>query len=542
MAGSSVFPGSGSLRASYEAVDWSATRLGPAKTWSEPLRGALSLILTTRFPATLFWGPELVLLYNEAYLPLIEDKHPAALGAPAREVFPEIWDTIGPMLDGVLAGNGPTWVEDERLFMRRRGFLEECYFTFSYSPVLDDTGAVAGVLDLAAETTARVVDRRRLELVARLADGLRDLSDPKQVLAVAAPLLRSAPADLPEVHLLGAGVDPAHRPAQAKSLRVKAPIATDPRRAREIVLEAGPAGALAIVPLDSGTRTGDGPVLAVRLSEHLAPDESYLEFLRLLGATLSTALGVAEARQAEHQVALADRTMSEALQRSLLTEPVQPEGIEIIARYAPAASEAEVGGDWYDAFRTGDGRTCLVIGDVTGHDQDAAALMGQVRNVLRGVAYTIPAPPAAVLTALDTALRGLGVHVLTTTVLAVVDGSAPGPYTLCWSNAGHPPPLLIGPDGATRLLDTRPDLLLGVDVDTDRRDHTVELPAGTTVLFYTDGLVERRGAGLEKGLAWLVDAAAERSDRSLEDLCDDLVFHTVEQASDDIAILAIRVR
>ena len=538
MIGSSAFPGTGSLRASYEAVDWAATSLGPAHTWREPLRGVLSLILTTRFPATLFWGPDLVLLYNEAYVPLIEDKHPAALGAPAREVFPEIWETIGPMLDGVLAGAGPTWVEDQRLFMRRRGFAEECYFTFSYSPAVDDTGAVAGVLDIAAETTRQVIDRRRLELLARLTDALRDLSDPAQVPAAALPLLRSAPADLPEVDVLTAGRTPAPGPAMAG----RPPAAVHRSRAEDVVLEAGPTGTVAIVPLDSGSRAPEALVLSARLSEHLAPDESYLRFLQLLGATLSTALSAAEARRAEHQVALADRSMSEALQRSLLTEPVQPAGIEVVARYAPAAQEAKVGGDWYDAFNTGDGRTCLVVGDVTGHDQHAAALMGQVRNVLRGIAYTTAAPPAAVLAALDTALRGLGVHVLTTAVVAVVDGATPAPRTLRWSAAGHPPPLLIDPDGAAKLLDTRPDLLLGVDVNTARHDHTIHLSAGTTVLFYTDGLVERRGAGLDTGLGWLVDVAAERPWRSLDELCDELVHRTAEHATDDIALLAIRIR
>ncbi len=103
----------GGLRRSYEAVDWGATALGPIESWSPTLRNAVDLSLHTQFPVTLFWGPEFVLLYNEAYVPLIADKHPAALGRPARDVFPEAWDVIGPMMRSVFDGQGATWVEDE---------------------------------------------------------------------------------------------------------------------------------------------------------------------------------------------------------------------------------------------------------------------------------------------------------------------------------------------------------------------------------------------------------------------------------------------
>src|SRR4051794_25464172 len=98
-------------------------------TWSPALRNAVSLALNTRFPVTLFWGPEFILIYNEAYVEMIADKHPSALGSPAREVFPEAWDVIGPMMQAAYAGAGPTWVEDALVPLERRGFLEETYFT-----------------------------------------------------------------------------------------------------------------------------------------------------------------------------------------------------------------------------------------------------------------------------------------------------------------------------------------------------------------------------------------------------------------------------
>ena len=159
----------GDLRRAYQEVDWAATPVGPAALWSPALRSALDLALNTRFPVTLFWGPEFVLVYNEAFVELIGDKHPAALGRPARVVFPEAWDTIGPMMHAVLAGNGATWVEDERVPLWRSGRLEECWFTFSYSPVRGEDGVIEGVLDIATETTRQVLALRRLELLGRSA-------------------------------------------------------------------------------------------------------------------------------------------------------------------------------------------------------------------------------------------------------------------------------------------------------------------------------------------------------------------------------------
>ena len=109
---------------------------GPDVTrWDDTLLAAVDLLTHTQFPATLFWGPEFVLVYNAAYAPMIGDKHPAALGSRARDVFPEAWDLIGPMLEDVLHGGPSSWVENQYVPLHRRGFLEECYFTFSYSGV-----------------------------------------------------------------------------------------------------------------------------------------------------------------------------------------------------------------------------------------------------------------------------------------------------------------------------------------------------------------------------------------------------------------------
>ena len=238
------------------------------------------------------------------------------------------------------------------------------------------------------------------------------------------------------------------------------------------------------------------------------------------------------------------RQLAEALQRSLLTEPPQPDHLEIAVRYRPAAQQAQVGGDWYDAFFTADGATCLVIGDVAGHDGEAAATMGQVRNVLRGVAYTLSEPPAAVLSALDRALLDLGVASMATAVLCRIDQSAAdhrlGLRRLRWSNAGHPPPVLIEPDGTARLLQTEADLLLGLEPGTVRADHDVVLEPGATVLLFTDGLVERRGASIDDGLDWLVDVAGELAGLPLERFCDELLDRIGATSEDDVALLVLR--
>lgn len=176
-----------------------------------------------------------------------------------------------------------------------------------------------------------------------------------------------------------------------------------------------------------------------------------LELLDVLAAQTAHGLARIQSVQAERAAALGVRRMSETLQRSLLTDPPQPAGLRIEVRYRPAAHQAQVGGDWYDAFLTAEGTLSLAIGDVAGHDRDAAAAMGQLRNLLRGIAYTLNEPPAAVLTQLDRALRDLAMGSLATMILATVhpdpDHAAVGQRMLRWSNAGHPPPLLIDPDG-----------------------------------------------------------------------------------------------
>jgi serine phosphatase RsbU (regulator of sigma subunit) len=236
------------------------------------------------------------------------------------------------------------------------------------------------------------------------------------------------------------------------------------------------------------------------------------------------------------------RALADALQRSMLTEPPRIPDCEIVVRYVPAAEGAEIGGDWYDAFRQSTGTTVLAIGDVVGHDTRAAAAMGQVRSLLRGISYSSGGSPSAVLTGLDRALAGLGVHTMATALVAHLE-PGDGGMLLRWSSAGHPPPVLLDVSGETRLLDgPTADLLLGVDQDADRQDRTTALRPGTTVLLYTDGLVERRDRDIDAGTDELLRVLGECAGLPLDQACDRVLRRMfLPDAEDDVAVLAVRL-
>ncbi|MFQ1000686.1 PP2C family protein-serine/threonine phosphatase [Modestobacter sp. SSW1-42] len=240
-----------------------------------------------------------------------------------------------------------------------------------------------------------------------------------------------------------------------------------------------------------------------------------------------------------------ERALSDRLQQALLTPPPEPDHLEVAVRYQPAAHEAHVGGDWYDAFLQPDGATVLVIGDVVGHDSRAAAAMGQLRGLLRALVYDNDEPLADTLCRVERAARGLAVSALATALVARVerepDVPVTGPRTLRWTNAGHPPPVLLAPDGTATVLDTRPDLMLGVDPDTARQEHTVPLHDGATLLLFTDGLVERRDSDLDEGLDRLLTALSGLAGRPLTELCDELLARLAPaHRADDVALVAVR--
>ncbi len=311
-----------------------------------------------------------------------------------------------------------------------------------------------------------------------------------------------------------------------------------PGRARDLLRQLAPASAT-VAPLQSRGRTL-GALSLFRGPGRAALSEQELGALADIAA--SAALALDNARLYRRQLDVAS-----IFQRSLLTAPIEPDHIQIVVRYQPAAEAARVGGDWYDAFLQPDGSTVLVIGDVVGHDIEAAAVMAQLRSMLRAIAVVTQESPAAILQHLDAAARTLQIPAMATLVVGRVeqtaDERARGVTRLRWSGAGHPPPMVIHPDGtALALTALTPGALLGLDPDRARVDDVVTLDRGATIFLYTDGLVERRNRSLRDGLVELRAALERHADLDLDALCDTLLDELPSgPGNDDIALVAVRL-
>src|SRR5262249_24475670 len=178
----------GEMGARIRSFDWSSTPLGPIGEWPSSLREAVSICLRSRFQLAIYWGPQLVLLYNDAERDVLGALHPHALGRPAAEGLADMWDVVGPMLRDVLATGEATGQGDQRLPINRHGFLEEAFFTYSYSPI-PDRGGVGGVLLVTVETTDRVLAERRLRSLRELAAETARAQSPDEVCGRAAGVL-----------------------------------------------------------------------------------------------------------------------------------------------------------------------------------------------------------------------------------------------------------------------------------------------------------------------------------------------------------------
>jgi len=501
-----------------------------------------------------------------------------------RAIHPEDLPRVNAALGGAIEALGPVdvefrvvWPDGSHRWVYARG-----------QALVDATGAAVRVIGTNADVTQprraaheRAEDAERMASLVGVAQALGDAVTEGEVLEVVASrgvaLLGAKGAALVlampgggEVRTLISGDYTAQLRAEVALLPADFPLpgvhaattgtayflpdraaATDLFPEAEDLYARGGTEASAAVPLTAGSALLGALTLTFARS-HLWRDAER-ELVSTFAALAAQALERVRAAEAERAAAAAVATMSETLQRSLLTDPPHLPGLQVVARYSPAAHHAQVGGDWYDAFTTAGGVTSLVIGDVTGHDREAAAVMGQLRNLLRGIAYAIGEPPAEVLSALDRAVRDLQVPAMATAVLAHVEavpGAARGTHRLVWSNAGHPPPLLVGPAGsagtgdgraAVEVLSSDADLLLGIDAGTDRSDHARVLEAGCRLLLYTDGLVERRGTSLDRGLEWLADAVSRLAHLPLEEMCDALLAQLPDGVEDDVALLAVAV-
>jgi serine phosphatase RsbU (regulator of sigma subunit) len=258
---------------------------------------------------------------------------------------------------------------------------------------------------------------------------------------------------------------------------------------------------------------------------------------RAVIATLAAYIAQAleRARRLDARIGVAD-----ALQEAILSRLPTVERYELAAHYLPADRQEKVGGDWYDVVSERDGPLTMVIGDVVGHDMAAAARMGQLRSMLRAYVVDRHEPPSALLRRLDVANHALGEPIIATAVVAVIDTPAGGGYRLRWSNAGHPPPLVIHPDGTVQSL-TGNDLLLGVRRFARRHTWTMPLTGGSTVLLHTDGLVEHANGAVDDGTASLCRRLRTARRTRLPDLLEDAVAEIGVDRTDDIAMLAVRV-
>ena len=187
--------GGGELGALMRTRDWASTPLGAIDQWPQSLRTSVSICLASRFPIVMYWGSELVVLYNDAYRVILGGKHPWALGQRCRDCWAEIWETIGPMLDGVIQTGVATWSTDLLLQLHRFGYPEECYFSFSFSPIRVETGAVGGVFTAVIETSAHVIAERRLNTLRKLASRIADADSESVMSALAMQTLGENPYD-----------------------------------------------------------------------------------------------------------------------------------------------------------------------------------------------------------------------------------------------------------------------------------------------------------------------------------------------------------
>ncbi|WP_173933602.1 PAS domain-containing sensor histidine kinase [Chelativorans sp. Marseille-P2723] len=166
--------GGGAMGSAVRKFDWASTSLGPIEEWSAALRVAVSMVLNSSFPKCIFWGADFINIYNDAYRPILGDK-PEPLGRPFREVWSEAWDTLGPIAQTAFAGEA-TFIEDFAVTIERRGYSEEAFFTFCYSPIRDERGEIVGIMATVVETTAKARAERKLQLInAELAHRMKNL-------------------------------------------------------------------------------------------------------------------------------------------------------------------------------------------------------------------------------------------------------------------------------------------------------------------------------------------------------------------------------
>ena len=323
-----VFPGDSEMAARMRIYDWEKTPLGPVENWPQSLRTSVSICLASRFPIVLYWGPEYVVLYNDAYSQILGAKHPWALGQTCRNCWAEIWDTIGPMLDGVVSTGKATWSDDFLLMLERFGYREECYFSFSFSPVQVESGLVGGIFTAVIETTANVIGERRLRTLRDLAARAVAATSEQNVWQTAASTLAENDKDLPfavlcrvaegRLRVTGtSGIDFRHPLCENlchpdSEMSQKAMDVSRSGKYAELKDLAAFLAELPLAPWDTSPNTalllpiaaigqGASGVLLAAISPAKALDESYRTFFELLTRQIATSIADARSHEDERK-------------------------------------------------------------------------------------------------------------------------------------------------------------------------------------------------------------------------------------------------
>ena len=311
------------------SLDWSKTPLGPISSWPQSLKTSLSICLASRFPIVLYWGPEYVVLYNDAYSTILGSKHPWALGQRCRECWAEIWDTIGPMLDKVVRTGEATWSNDLLLQLERFGYPEECYFSFSFSPVRVETGDVGGVFTAVLETTEEVIGERRLRTLRDLAARGVDARSERDAWRIAAETMGENPQDIPFAILCQpaaeGGLEVAETAGISHEHRLCGEVCSAGSRLSRLARQAMDAGSSltvqeldesapglppggwevpprsgVLIPIATPGQAQPGLLLA-GISPHKKLDEAYRTFFSLIARQIATSVADARAYEEERR-------------------------------------------------------------------------------------------------------------------------------------------------------------------------------------------------------------------------------------------------
>jgi PAS domain S-box-containing protein len=276
--------GGGEMGARMRSMDWSGTPLGPPHTWPQSLRSTVSMLLPSKAQIVLFWGPDFIVLYNDAYRPVFGTKHPEALGRPGREAWSEIWDNpLRPLLEGVVRTGEAFWARDLLFSLERYGFVEETYFDVSYDPVRDESGTVGGVFCIVTETTERVIGERRLALLRDLAAHNATARTERDACVHAVNTLAARGEDVTfALAYLGSDLQCATPGAEAR-------------------LAATPPELVKTLPLPAAAGGGAAGRLVVGLNPRRPFDAAYRGFLDLVADQVTIALTNARAYDTERQ-------------------------------------------------------------------------------------------------------------------------------------------------------------------------------------------------------------------------------------------------